>query len=255
MKRFLIVCAMALAATILVETPVSAWSNFHFANNFSIGWQSGGNRILWGLWDGGPYPIVTTPYGLGTYPTPPFYGSNPGPFQKMPGQAPPQGYGPPQMCCPYPWASPYYGGMPGCCGGMPMYPPMAMGYGMTSPYGGPAMYDPNAGMMAYQAMQNPMLASAMMPYGGMPYGAMPYGSMPYGGMPYGEMPYGAMPYGNPYQAMPSGSPTPVMPNAAGSVQGSETGLQPVPSQAQQIGFNWMTGYPIWGSAPSYWYPH
>jgi len=282
MKRFLIVCAMALAATVIFQTRANAWSNFHVNNNFTMGFQSGGNRFLWGAFRGDQYPIVTTPQGFATYPSPYGQGSHhPWLMQKM----------------------------------MMEYQQMCAGYGggMGNPY---AM---NPMMMGGYG---PQMQQAMMPYGGMQYGGMPYGGMQYGGNPqqfpqyFGTVPnnfwapgmamypqamqqqqmmppqmqqqmagYPMMPqqmmqqqmagypmmmppptmyYGgpavpvnpgttpaNPTMPANQGNPVQLVPHMPHAQDSQPVGNMP-PANAQQIGYVWENPFVIRGQAPSYW---
>jgi hypothetical protein len=57
MKRFLVMCALALPLAAAAQQTASAWSSFKFSCGMNLEWCCGGNNLLWGLYKSGPAPF------------------------------------------------------------------------------------------------------------------------------------------------------------------------------------------------------
>lgn len=56
MKKTLALGLAALALLACSQQKASAWSKFNFGIGANIGWEGGGNSVLWGVLKGGPTP-------------------------------------------------------------------------------------------------------------------------------------------------------------------------------------------------------
>lgn len=56
MKKFLTMGALALSLAAICVAPAPAWLNWKFGIGLNLGWQSGGNNTLWGLFRNGQPP-------------------------------------------------------------------------------------------------------------------------------------------------------------------------------------------------------
>ena len=70
MKKFLTMGALALALTAVYSAPAPAWLNWKFGIGMNLGWQSGGNNTLWGLFRNGQPPGPDCGMGGGCRPAP-----------------------------------------------------------------------------------------------------------------------------------------------------------------------------------------
>jgi hypothetical protein len=76
MKRILCATMVAFGLLLTSSQQASAWSKFNFGVGLNVGWEGGGNSILWGVMKGGPSPgqmsdgaYPSYPGGLGAMPT------------------------------------------------------------------------------------------------------------------------------------------------------------------------------------------
>jgi hypothetical protein len=81
MKKFLTMGALALTLAAICVAPAPAWLNWKFGIGLNLGWQSGGNNTLWGLFRNGQPPGPECGGGLGGCPLPPGPGYGGAPFQ------------------------------------------------------------------------------------------------------------------------------------------------------------------------------
>jgi hypothetical protein len=56
MKRFVTLCALAVAILAIAEQKASAWTKFNFSAGVNLSYQGGDNCLLWGLAKSGPAP-------------------------------------------------------------------------------------------------------------------------------------------------------------------------------------------------------
>ncbi len=89
MKKFLTTGILALTLAALSTQDAPAWLNWKFGVGMNMGWQSGGNNTLWGLFRNGqpPAPDMCCGGGPGGV-LPPSYGPGPAPAPVPP---PPSG--------------------------------------------------------------------------------------------------------------------------------------------------------------------
>lgn len=86
MKKFLTLGVLALAVASVSTSEAPAWLNWKFGIGANIGWQSGGNNTLWGLFRNGQPPAPDACIGGGFGPgIPP---GLPGPGLPGPGPIP-----------------------------------------------------------------------------------------------------------------------------------------------------------------------
>lgn len=112
MKKLLILLA-AVAALALGPVPrAGAWKEFRFGSGVEVQSRGGGNRLLWGLWDGSSYPPGGSDGGMGWVPYSPLSNA---------------GYGG------LPWFRPY---------ALPVSPPTGPGGAGAGQPGGPPPYSP-----------------------------------------------------------------------------------------------------------------
>jgi hypothetical protein len=62
MKRFVTMCALAVALLGTTSQKASAWSKFNFGAGFNIGWESANTNCLWGAYKSGPAPYENAGY-------------------------------------------------------------------------------------------------------------------------------------------------------------------------------------------------
>ena len=79
MKKFITMGALALALAAVTSAPAPAWLNWKFGVGVNLGWQSGGNNTLWGLFRNGqpPAPDCGPGPGCALPPGGPGYGMAP----------------------------------------------------------------------------------------------------------------------------------------------------------------------------------
>ena len=58
MKRFVTMCAVALALLAFESRQASAWSKFGFSVGMNIGYEKADNNFGWGLYRSGPHPFA-----------------------------------------------------------------------------------------------------------------------------------------------------------------------------------------------------
>jgi hypothetical protein len=56
MKRFVTLCALAVALLAVAEQKASAWTKWNFSAGINLSYQGGDNCLLWGLVKSGPMP-------------------------------------------------------------------------------------------------------------------------------------------------------------------------------------------------------
>jgi len=59
MNKILAAGAVALVLTATVQQPVQAWSKYNIGVGFNLGWEGGGNSVLWGMYKGANTPGAT----------------------------------------------------------------------------------------------------------------------------------------------------------------------------------------------------
>jgi hypothetical protein len=92
MKKIFVMGALAVAVAAVSQQQASAWTNIKFGAGINLGYQAGGNTLLWGAFrngqppgpDCGPYGCPYSPQAQQT----PWFGQQPQP-------APAYGYQPP----------------------------------------------------------------------------------------------------------------------------------------------------------------
>lgn len=88
MKRMMAMGILALAVIAATGQRASAWHKFGFGIGMNIGWESGGNSLLWGAWRSGPPPgAYGEPYPV-PVPVPVYTGHAPAPVFHAPAYAP-----------------------------------------------------------------------------------------------------------------------------------------------------------------------
>jgi hypothetical protein len=68
MKKFITMGILALAVAAISTQEAPAWLNWKFGLGMNLGWQSGGNNTLWGLFRNGQPPAPDTCGGGFGYP-------------------------------------------------------------------------------------------------------------------------------------------------------------------------------------------
>ena len=58
MKKMLLTALLGLGLVLASGSPASAWSKFNFGVGFNIGYEGGGNSVLWGLCKGENVPYA-----------------------------------------------------------------------------------------------------------------------------------------------------------------------------------------------------
>jgi hypothetical protein len=56
MNKVLAMGLVALALLLTAQQQASAWSKYNFGVGLNVGWEGGGNSVLWGVLNGGPSP-------------------------------------------------------------------------------------------------------------------------------------------------------------------------------------------------------
>lgn len=56
MKKIVVTGLLAISMLALTQQQASAWINAKFGVGLNLGWQSGGNQVLWGAWSNGQVP-------------------------------------------------------------------------------------------------------------------------------------------------------------------------------------------------------
>jgi hypothetical protein len=56
MKRLSYIALLAVGLVLASQQQASAWSKFNFGVGLNIGWEGGGNSVLWGALKGAPSP-------------------------------------------------------------------------------------------------------------------------------------------------------------------------------------------------------
>jgi hypothetical protein len=76
MKKFLVICGLALALSALSREQASAWHKFNFNVGLNISWEAANNCYFCGLFTSGPAPYGYAPYdgGFGYPAFPPAHG-------------------------------------------------------------------------------------------------------------------------------------------------------------------------------------
>ncbi len=85
MTKILTTGLAVLALTLAVQQPAHAWSKFNFGIGMNIGFEGGGNSVLWGLLRGDNTPPGHFPGGFGG---PGGYNVGPAPTPNLGGPAP-----------------------------------------------------------------------------------------------------------------------------------------------------------------------
>jgi hypothetical protein len=63
MKKLLAAGMLAICLIAASQQQASAWVKFNFGIGFNVGWQTGGNSLLWGAWENGQPPGMPYYYG------------------------------------------------------------------------------------------------------------------------------------------------------------------------------------------------
>ena len=56
MKKMLLTALLGLGLVLVSGSPASAWSKFNWGAGFNVGWEGGGNSVLFGLFKGENIP-------------------------------------------------------------------------------------------------------------------------------------------------------------------------------------------------------
>jgi len=56
MKKMLLTALLGLGLVLVSGSRASAWSKFNWGAGFNVGWEGGGNSVLWGLFKGENIP-------------------------------------------------------------------------------------------------------------------------------------------------------------------------------------------------------
>ena len=92
MKKMLLMALLGLGLVLACEQRASAWSKFNFGVGFNVGYEGGGNSVLFGVFKGEQPPVGVEP-SLGHGPDVPMVPSMPGgpygPEQASPKTMPP----------------------------------------------------------------------------------------------------------------------------------------------------------------------
>jgi len=61
MKKMLLTALLGLGLVLVSGSKASAWSKFNWGAGFNVGWEGGGNSVLWGLFKGENIPYMGGP--------------------------------------------------------------------------------------------------------------------------------------------------------------------------------------------------
>jgi len=146
MKRLFCMALGACCLTLALQRPAQAWSKFNFGVGFNLGWEGGGNSVLWGVLKGQNTPgAMDGAYGHGGH------GRGYGQAPPMPPPSYAGGFDPGMMYGDAAQVGLRAGGF-----GMGMSPEMGMAPGMGMPYPmqGNPMVPPGMQAMPVQPMPN-----------------------------------------------------------------------------------------------------